>query len=67
MRRGTKVQVLTQKALQHASDKAPTMMLMQLKELKKEAAQAAQAGWGTEMLSDDVMSHDAAAGALIEP
>ena len=43
------------------------MMLMQLKELKKEAAQAAQAGWGTEMLSDDVTSHDAAAGALIEP
>ena len=37
------------------------MMLMQLKELKKEAAQAAQAGWGTEMLSDDVTSHDAAA------
>jgi hypothetical protein len=42
------------------------MMLMQRKELKK-AAQAAQAGWGTEMLSDDVPSHDAAAGALIEP
>ena len=66
MRRGTKVQVLSRKAQQDASDKAPTMMLMQRKELKK-AAQAAQAGWGTEMLSDDVSSHDAAAGALIEP
>ena len=39
------------------------MMLMQLKQLKKAVAQAGQAGWGTEMLSDDVASHDAAAAA----